>query len=140
MLFFFFNDTATTEIYTLSLHDALPIYHVTVVLDDFYVDRLVAIAVTILEVKHAFGLLSYRSTTRKDYFVEVIAVVIEAVTQLTATCILIEEVVPSIGVRRIIKPIELLIHSLDSLQRSEERRVFRRINGKIGRASCRERV
>ena len=23
---FFFNDTATTEIYTLSLHDALPIY------------------------------------------------------------------------------------------------------------------
>src|SRR3712207_7204929 len=28
MLFvFFFNDTATTEIYTLSLHDALPISH-----------------------------------------------------------------------------------------------------------------
>src|SRR2546426_6266300 len=25
MLFFFFNDTATTEIYPLSLHDALPI-------------------------------------------------------------------------------------------------------------------
>src|SRR2546429_6733522 len=25
MSFFFFNDTATTEIYTLSLHDALPI-------------------------------------------------------------------------------------------------------------------
>ena len=24
-LYFFFNDTATTEIYTLSLHDALPI-------------------------------------------------------------------------------------------------------------------
>src|SRR5258708_17751198 len=30
---FFFNDTATTEIYTLSLHDALPIY----------VDRVVAL-------------------------------------------------------------------------------------------------
>src|SRR5437588_7295464 len=28
--FFFFNDTATTEIYTLSLHDALPIYAVEV--------------------------------------------------------------------------------------------------------------
>src|SRR3989440_1906373 len=27
--FFFFNDTATTEIYTLSLHDALPIFAVT---------------------------------------------------------------------------------------------------------------
>src|SRR3712207_411690 len=26
-VFFFFNDTATTEIYTLSLHDALPISH-----------------------------------------------------------------------------------------------------------------
>src|SRR3712207_7988956 len=30
IIFFFFNDTATTEIYTLSLHDALPICdHVT---------------------------------------------------------------------------------------------------------------
>src|SRR3712207_8088531 len=27
MYIFFFNDTATTEIYTLSLHDALPILH-----------------------------------------------------------------------------------------------------------------
>ncbi len=26
LTFFFFNDTATTEIYTLSLHDALPIW------------------------------------------------------------------------------------------------------------------
>src|SRR2546430_10731648 len=28
VIFFFFNDTATTEIYTLSLHDALPICEV----------------------------------------------------------------------------------------------------------------
>ena len=28
-MFFFFNDTATTEIYTLSLHDALPIWEVS---------------------------------------------------------------------------------------------------------------
>src|SRR3712207_8979543 len=28
-LVFFFNETATTEIYTLSLHDALPISHAT---------------------------------------------------------------------------------------------------------------
>src|SRR3712207_9344867 len=27
IMVFFFNDTATTEIYTLSLHDALPIFH-----------------------------------------------------------------------------------------------------------------
>src|SRR2546430_14487597 len=29
VFFFFFNDTATTEIYTLSLHDALPIFSPT---------------------------------------------------------------------------------------------------------------
>src|SRR3989449_8448586 len=29
LCFFFFNDTATTEIYTLSLHDALPIFSIT---------------------------------------------------------------------------------------------------------------
>src|SRR3712207_7204178 len=28
-MLFFFNDTATTEIYTLSLHDALPIYQLS---------------------------------------------------------------------------------------------------------------
>src|SRR5258707_12446360 len=32
--FFFFNDTATTEIYTLSLHDALPIFARALVLVD----------------------------------------------------------------------------------------------------------
>src|SRR2546426_12508066 len=32
-LFFFFNDTATTEIYTLSLHDALPIYDLVLALE-----------------------------------------------------------------------------------------------------------
>src|SRR5205809_5023494 len=31
ILFFFFNDTSTTEIYTLSLHDALPISRVRLV-------------------------------------------------------------------------------------------------------------
>src|SRR5260370_38032301 len=31
LLFFFFNDTATTEIYTLSLHDALPIFEMDAV-------------------------------------------------------------------------------------------------------------
>src|SRR2546430_8034163 len=33
-MFFFFNDTATTEIYTLSLHDALPISLVAVDADE----------------------------------------------------------------------------------------------------------
>src|SRR3712207_7462725 len=38
LLFFFFNDTATTEIYTLSLHDALPIYTSTSTWVSWYVD------------------------------------------------------------------------------------------------------
>src|SRR6201999_4679474 len=48
--FFFFNDTATTEIYTLSLHDALPISLslstdweiLTVLMDDADTSRLTA--------------------------------------------------------------------------------------------------
>src|SRR3712207_8216241 len=41
LFFFFFNDTATTEIYTLSLHDALPISMTLrfVICDDFGVDQ-----------------------------------------------------------------------------------------------------
>src|SRR3712207_7498499 len=42
-IFFFFNDTATTEIYTLSLHDALPICVHTINLADYDVrDAVVA--------------------------------------------------------------------------------------------------
>src|SRR5256885_12710650 len=39
LLFFFFNDTATTEIYTLSLHDALPICQQRVHLIEQLADR-----------------------------------------------------------------------------------------------------
>src|SRR5438445_12026771 len=39
LCFFFFNDPATTEIYTLSLHDALPI-------SNFFSDKLVLTSVT----------------------------------------------------------------------------------------------
>src|SRR6267143_7107468 len=40
MIIFFFNDTATTEIYTLSLHDALPIYLVT---SPFHLERALVV-------------------------------------------------------------------------------------------------
>src|SRR3712207_6962392 len=43
LFFFFFNDTATTEIYTLSLHDALPIF-----------GRPVQIKLTSTDVIHSF--------------------------------------------------------------------------------------
>src|SRR2546430_14761646 len=42
---FFFNDTATTEIYTLSLHDALPIY------SRFYIWDLLSVNDTDLRVQ-----------------------------------------------------------------------------------------
>src|SRR5215207_2839951 len=39
VIFFLFNDTATTEIYTLSLHDALPIYDADLGVGDARVQR-----------------------------------------------------------------------------------------------------
>src|SRR3712207_7900769 len=44
---FFFNDTATTEIYTLSLHDALPICAVALAAANLYWSSLVVIALAI---------------------------------------------------------------------------------------------
>src|SRR3712207_7807077 len=38
LFFFFFNDTATTEIYTLSLHDALPICRFCHLRKDYFED------------------------------------------------------------------------------------------------------
>src|SRR2546423_15405784 len=50
--FFFFNDTATTEIYTLSLHDALPIFRQTDVgqrVGWVLVDRLLVVGDRLVE-------------------------------------------------------------------------------------------
>src|SRR3712207_7490742 len=44
LYFFFFNDTATTEIYTLSLHDALPIL-LLIILEESILRMLVSPAV-----------------------------------------------------------------------------------------------
>src|SRR5438132_14119341 len=43
-IFFFFNDTATTEIYTLSLHDALPIAGVTTMRHCFFLFLAISIS------------------------------------------------------------------------------------------------
>src|SRR5260370_23042138 len=50
---FFFNDTATTEIYTLSLHDALPILR-----------TLAAISISALKATAALSRLMVRSAPR----------------------------------------------------------------------------
>src|SRR3712207_7530930 len=48
IVFFFFNDTATTEIYTLSLHDALPIYWAAVVWNALWVTIQTVVRVNLL--------------------------------------------------------------------------------------------
>src|SRR2546426_7131998 len=55
--FFFFNDTATTEIYTLSLHDALPI---------FKLDDLRAIKEHPTYVKDAAATMRRRGKIKRD--------------------------------------------------------------------------
>src|SRR3989442_5894035 len=53
--FFFFNDTATTEIYTLSLHDALPIW----------CDEFVEMVIPVLQRRGLFR-TDYEGTTGID--------------------------------------------------------------------------
>src|SRR5690242_21064157 len=60
VIFFFFNDTATTEIYTLSLHDALPIYRCERYTAAFH-DRLS----TIMSTSHEAELHSPAGRTRR---------------------------------------------------------------------------
>ena len=50
--FFFFNDTATTEIYTLSLHDALPIFPEIIFKDDVVLDKGLSVLKLLDELKN----------------------------------------------------------------------------------------
>src|SRR5438477_5924216 len=52
---FFFNEPSTTEIYTLSLHDALPIYDVAVVRRDELDGRLID-AIEVVQPRDALAL------------------------------------------------------------------------------------
>src|SRR5256885_7548009 len=53
-IFFFFNDTATTEIYTLSLHDALPIYPETAATAHYYLGSIALQERQLDEAQHEF--------------------------------------------------------------------------------------
>src|SRR3712207_8620421 len=50
-MFFFFNDTATTEIYTLSLHDALPI---SIEQTTMYTEKVNEALLSLPEARHSF--------------------------------------------------------------------------------------
>src|SRR5438876_11166793 len=69
LLFFFFNHTLTTHNYTLSLHDALPILHITIIeLNALHTKRqnlfqeLDAVIHLLMEAKH-WGLRKSRNAT-----------------------------------------------------------------------------
>src|SRR2546429_9458279 len=73
MTFFFFNDTATTEIYTLSLHDALPILdrHTRVAAGDdvpapirWTPDGEVRLPIAIIITRHRHVLYAVESSTQ----------------------------------------------------------------------------
>src|SRR5256884_1115005 len=65
MIFFFFNDTATTEIYTLSLHDALPISSVDELVRDAERARRLGLGGIIL-----FGLPAAKDATGSEAYDE----------------------------------------------------------------------
>src|SRR3989454_2773081 len=69
MFFFFFNDTATTEIYTLSLHDALPIFAYTAGDLDVWREVMARVMTAagahrgdLLHIAFGYGLLDRKST------------------------------------------------------------------------------
>src|SRR5258708_9967870 len=82
--FFFFNDTATTEIYTLSLHDALPILPANTGLGIATAQRLVAMAV-LLFVAHERQLHRDRKSTRLNSSHQIISYAVFCLKKKTKT-------------------------------------------------------
>src|SRR5437016_10792303 len=64
-MLFFFNHTATTEIYTLSLHDALPIFN-SDTFQHIKVKKLNHLQIRISNMAHAFRY--YAKNNRKEFF------------------------------------------------------------------------
>src|SRR6266403_1856848 len=65
--FFFFNDTATTEIYTLSLHDALPIFLIGALSPIVILLTAVCISLTVWRARLEEDALARHSGEYRDY-------------------------------------------------------------------------
>src|SRR6266446_5381023 len=97
--FFFFNDTATTEIYTLSLHDALPIHYYCAATDRV---RFVGEPVAVVVAKNRYVAEDAADLVRVDY--DPLPVVVDPERALDASAPVLHEAVGSnlAGNRRLV--------------------------------------
>src|SRR5438270_7546917 len=63
--YFFFSDTATTEIYTLSLHDALPIFHAPA--DDLDLALRLRVVDRVIEAASLDGIMQVASPVGREH-------------------------------------------------------------------------
>src|SRR5260370_37175687 len=69
--FFFFNDTATTEIYTLSLHDALPIFWTAPLPPETELSRQMTTSTTSIDIMGLQAAYANLHTDQeRDYFMQ----------------------------------------------------------------------
>src|SRR5436190_24245716 len=131
-LFFFFNDTATTEIYTLSLHDALPICRLNA--SNLFLSIILHLGNLFLIVQLHFSTLF---------------LILKSGVNHTSRGSISTSTLPSIKLRKcsskILTSIVSFISGTLATKSNQIKQLIRNgrsasLQRKIGRASCRERV
>src|SRR5256886_14517607 len=144
LLFFFFNDTATTEIYTLSLHDALPIS----VRGNVHDPDGTAVPDTNVDLTNSSGGQRLSTTTDEDGVFEfakvppgnyVLHVIVPGFDPVEKPVVVGSEPLARLRVKlKIAQVSEKVTVSGQAVVVAEDNRSQARFE--IGRASCRERV